>query len=225
MNNLIRLLQYKQLVWHANAQPQPAETCQSGYPELDLHLNGGLNRAGVIELISDIAIGELRLILPTLSQVPDKLLVLISPPADVYGPALAASGINLKNLLVIRPDNQTHALWAAEQCLSSGCCHSVLFWPQAALVIHQIKRFQLACEKGQSRQILFRPQRQQGISLPLDLSLSLTATRSGLSVQVNKRKGGWPSDPFELNMQTKWPYLVKPEINQNIIPFPVANTG
>ncbi|WAJ69887.1 translesion DNA synthesis-associated protein ImuA [Catenovulum adriaticum] len=225
MNNIIELLQRQQLIFNASTQRQTQNVTETGYGELDHALNGGLTQIGVIELLSQTAIGELRLLMPSLYSDSTRLLVLVSPPAHVNAQMFSAQGIKLKNILVIQPDNFKDSLWAVEQCLSSGSCHSVLFWPENELAIHQIKRFQLACEKGQCRHILFRAERLERISLPLELSLSLYAQSSGLLAKVNKRKCGWPSKAFNIDMSSRWPELIQPSRPKNILTFPAATSA
>lgn len=223
MNNLIETLQNKQLVWQGSAQQTKRDGQSTGYSDLDKQLNGGLPSSGVIEILSDVAIGELRLLLPSMIDKADRLLVFISPPGSVNAHLFLSQGVDLSKVVVIYPDDQKNALWSAEQCLKSGACDSVVMWAYEALEIHQIKRLQLASEKGASRHFIMRNQRCESLSLPVDLSLSLSPTETGLNVQINKIKYGWPSEPFALNMQNNWPKLTCKERINNIVFFPNVN--
>lgn len=225
MNNILSYLKNKHLIWQGKAIKEPDGSSLSGYPELDAGLEGGLPTQGVIDIHSNIGIGELRLFLPYILQRQNqqqRLLVIIAPPLQINGEMLAELGIDLSQLLVIRPGDQQQALWAAEQCLKSDCCHTVLSWLQN-LEIHQVKRLQLAAKQSRAVQVIFRQQQTQGLSLPVTLSMSLQPQAQGLRIKVNKRIGSWRHQDIQLNMQALWPALQLPEQHNNdnnIIPFP-----
>ncbi len=225
MNELIEILQNKQLVWQGAAKQTSSQYQSTGYSTLDEQLNGGFPQSGVIEVLSDIAIGELRLLMPSVTKDNNRLLVFIAPPGIVNAHMLAGFGIDLKSVIVVYPKDQKNALWSAELCLKSGACHSVLMWANDRLEIHQIKRLQLASEKGDSRQFLIRARRYEDLSLPVDVSLSLTAETTGLKAKINKRKRGWPSDVFNINMQSAWPKLTRQIRPDNVILFPERKVG
>jgi len=225
MNNLIEALKRQDLVWHGAAKNPITSTISSGYAELDYQLNGGIVQTGVIEILSDFAIGELRLLMPTLALNDDKLLVFISPPGHINAQMMFIQGLNLAQLLIVNPQCQQDALWAAELCLRSGACASVLLWTNESLETHQIKRLQLACEKGSSRQFIIRSQKVECIGLPFDLSLSLSACPQGLSAKINKRKRGWSSQEFIIDMRKSWPTLTLQNPANNLVYFPTQQTG
>ena len=223
MNHILETLINKRTLWQGNYTPKPEATMRTSYAELDQQLQGGIPKQGVIDLQSDIGIGELRLLFPYLRdrhEQQSRLLVYIAPPMQINGEMLAAFGIQLSRVLVIETKDSQESLWAAEQCLKSGCCHTALLW-QNNLQIHQIKRLQLAAQKGAALQVIFRPQQKNSIPLPTTLSLRLDTRPQGLKVTVNKRKGGRRTPPFDINMQTHWPELVLPH-RDNVVPFPKA---
>ena len=225
MNPILETLINKRTVWQGKYTPKPENTVQSGYPEFDEQLGGGIPQQGVIDLQSDIGIGELRLFLPYLRerhQRQQRLMVYIAPPIMINSEMFAAYGIDLSRILIIEPENEQEALWAAEQCLKSGCCHSVLLW-QTQLQVHQVKRLQLAAQQGAALQVMFRPEQHIAMGLPTTLSLQLTSNPTGVKVTIRRRKGGRSSEPFQINMQRHWPELTLPESSVsggNILPFP-----
>lgn len=226
MNKLINLLHQQNLVWHGARKLSQQAEGSTGYAELDAHLNGGFQK-GLTEIRSDAGIGELRLLIPTLKTAlaEDRLIVFIAPFGVISSQALLASDFELKNVLSIYPQNKQEALWAAEQCLRSGACHSVVMWLNDALEVHQVKRLQVASETGNSYQFILRTDKAESLSLPFDLSLSLQPDLKGLSVRINKRKGGWASGEFLLDMTQSWPTLVLSPQADNLIPFPQVNVG
>ncbi|WP_240221248.1 translesion DNA synthesis-associated protein ImuA [Rheinheimera hassiensis] len=207
MSALLEQLARRQLVWQGNNQHAAYQPVASGYAELDQQLAGGFPATGLIDIQTDTGIGELRLLLPYLQQQQSagRLLVLISPLAEPCADMLCAAGIVLSQVVIIAPKTSKDALWAAEQCLQSGSCASVLLW-QAPLKLAQARRLQLAAEQGAASLILLR-RPQEGLSLPVNLSIKLQAHRQGVLLSVQKRKGGWPAAPFLVDMQNRWPGL------------------
>ncbi|WP_068547676.1 translesion DNA synthesis-associated protein ImuA [Thalassotalea crassostreae] len=229
MSNLIEILKHKQWLWHGVDEKSNIHAqIKSSFLELDRQLDGGFPEKGVIELRSPIGIGELRLLMPVLAadhQQGQQLCVFINPPGNINAQMLQSSGVESEKVLVIYPKTIHDGLWTAEQCLKSGSCSSVLLWQDSALAIHQVKRLQLACDTGQSRQFIMRQEKSESMSLPFDLSITLNAQETGLVAKINKRKQGWPSDEFIINMAKSWPLLTCYASNRNLIPFPQKKVG
>lgn len=207
MSALLEQLARRQLVWQGNNQHAAYQPVASGFSSLDQLLAGGLPGSGLIDIQTDTGIGELRLLLPYLhyQQQNNRLLVLINPPAQPCADMFSSAGIALEQLLIISPKNAKDALWAAEQCLQSGCTGAILLW-QSVLSLSQARRLQLAAEQNHASLVLLR-QAGAGLSLPVNLSVKLTPHRHGVQLEVLKRKGGWPQPPALISMQQRWPAL------------------
>ena len=230
MNATLTHLENKRLLWRASQHHQCMPVTSSGFSELDDYLYGGFPERGVIDITSPSGIGELRLLLPNLlarQQHRQGLLVFIAPPMALNSEMLAEFGLSLAQIVIIRPDNGKEALWSAEQCLKSACCHSVLLWQQH-LNIAQLKRLQLAADTGNALHIILRQQALSNISLPVNLGLTLHAHAQGIEVQINKRKGGARNAPFTVSMAPYWPRLSLTEsqpASTNIVDFPLRHYG
>lgn len=208
MSAILEQLTRRQLLWHGNSQRAAYQAVASGFAEVDQQLAGGFPATGLIDIQTGLGIGELRLLLPYLQHQQSssqRLLVMISPPHRPAADMLAAEGIALSQLIIIQPKNTKEALWAAEQCLQSGCAAVVLLW-QVPVKRVQARRLQLAAEQSQASMVLLHQSRLSE-SLPAQLSLQLTPHRCGLQITVQKRKGGWPGSQFIVNMQQRWPAL------------------
>lgn len=209
MNTILQQLKCKGLVWQGTLQPQqPRVTGVSG-DWLAEHIPGGLSCHHVIAIHSPAGIGELRLLLPNLlanGADNNKLLVWIASPHKPGAEALQANGFALNCQLVIHPPEPKKALWAAEQCLKSGACHSVLLWHDQ-LSVAQLQRLQHAARQGQAQLFFLCRTRTLKSSLPVSLSISLQPQPQGLIVTVHKCRGSWPPPPFLLNMSKLWPQL------------------
>lgn len=225
MKNIIDFLQRQQLVWKGGYSLKKVDAKSTGFKALDDALSGGFMATGVIEILSEVAIGELRLLLPSINKSNDKLLVFICPPGNVNAQLLSAIGFDINSIIILSPKTQNEALWASELCLQSGCCNAVLFWSYEGLAIHHIKRLQVASEKGKCQQFILRNNQHETLSLPVDLRLSLTPSYSGLTARIDKQKRGWPSQAFNIDMESYWPSLVVKELSSNIIYFPTSRVS
>lgn len=224
MNPIIETMLNKRVLWQGRYTPAAAANASSGYRALDEKLQGGIPKQGVIEIQSATGIGEIRLLLPYLQkrhQQESRLLVCIAPPMLLNPPMLAQYGIELARVLVITPSAPKDALWAAEQCLQSGSCHSVILWQQP-LAVHQVKRLQLAAQKGAALQVIMRPQTSDGLNLPTTLSLALYPQPEGITVEVRRYPGNFCPAAFVVPMFAQWPALASaktPLATSNVVPF------
>ncbi|MBM3346714.1 MAG: translesion DNA synthesis-associated protein ImuA [Betaproteobacteria bacterium] len=171
------------------AQPGVA----SGFAELDAALpGGGWPVAALTELMpAHEGIGELRLLGGALAALARKgqHLAWIAPPHLPYAPALAAAGIRLGQLLVVRTKTVQETLWATEQALRSNACGAVLAWPAPGIDYTQLRRLQVAAEGSRALAFLFRPPAASQQASPAVLRLLLDTDRGGLAVTVAKRRG------------------------------------
>ena len=170
-----------------------APSVATGFPELDAELPGGGWPAGALTEIlpAHEGIGELRILGPALASLSAKgcHLAWIAPPHLPYAPALAAAGIDLAQLLVVKTRSAKETLWATEQALRSHACGAVLAWPQ--LVRYpELRRLAIAAEGGRSLVLLFREPRAANESSPAALRIALAAANGGLAVHILKRRGG-----------------------------------
>ena len=220
MNKMLKQLHHQGKIWSANQVQSVVETIDSGYQEINQHLHGGLPRQGIIEVQTINGIGELRLFLPyllnllqtELAQHQARQIVFIAPPAQVNALMLLQASIPLDNLLIISSQKSEESLWAAEQCLKSGCCFAVLLWQQL-LAVHQVKRLKQAAVTGNAVQLIFRSPHSADLALPVSLSLALEAQPTGIKIKVKKQRGARPCKPFIVNMHKQWPSLVTKSSN------------
>jgi cell division inhibitor SulA/protein ImuA len=162
----------------------------SGFPALDAALPGGGWPAGALTeiLAAHEGIGELRLLGPALASLRGSRLAWIAPPHLPYAPALAAAGIDLARLAIVRTTSHREMLWAAEQILASNACGAVLVWPGKAKYA-ELRRLQIAAEGGRTPAFVFRSPEAAAESSPAALRIALGASGGGLAVEVFKRRG------------------------------------
>ncbi|WP_375753400.1 translesion DNA synthesis-associated protein ImuA [Vibrio sp. HN007] len=225
MNVLTDLIDNRKLLWKGSEQKPTTEMTSSGYKEMDRQLQGGFPKHGVVELLSETGIGELRLLTPYIREnSQSKLSVFINPPAYLCAEYLEQQKIDLNRVIMIHPKGDKEALWAAEQSLKSGACGSVCLW-HPSLEVHQARRLQVASETGNCLHFFFRTEQKIQVTLPISLSMTLKAIEQGLEVSVTKRKGGWLNSTFQIDMSKLWPSLTKPAENQPVFAFPELKKG
>ena len=184
----------RRTVWRGAAPPGEALAVPTGFPLLDRELpGGGWPAGGLTELLGERqGIGELQLVLPALAALTGqgRRVAWIAPPHLPYAPALAAAGIDLTQLVVVRAPGRRDALWAAEQVLRAGSCHALLAWLPVARY-PELRRLAVAAAAGHACALFFRPRAAAAEPSPACLRLVLEPGPDGqaLAVRILKRRG------------------------------------
>jgi cell division inhibitor SulA/protein ImuA len=192
-------------VWRGGALAQAApQVVPTGFDLLDRELPGGGWPAGALTeiLCADEGIGELQLVLPALAALSraGKRVAWLAPPHLPYAPALAAAGVRLEFLTLIRAPGRRDALWAAEQVLRAGACRALLAWlPRANYA--ELRRLAVAAEAGRVFTALFQPPQAAGESSPAPLRLGLEPDGERLAVRILKRRGALLAAPLRIPIQ------------------------
>lgn len=182
-------------IWRGRSAAQ-VDVVSSGFARLDVALpGGGWPRTGLIEiLVEHLGSGELYVLLPALAsltrQQAARWCAWIAPPFEPFAPALAAHGLALDRIFVARTENP---LWAFEQSLASGACEAALAWVPR-IPARDIRRLQLAAEKGRSLGVLFRPRAASRESSSAVLRAAVEPTEQGARITLLKSRGGSRDD-------------------------------
>jgi cell division inhibitor SulA/protein ImuA len=184
----------------------------SGFRPLDAYLPGGGWPLGALTeiLIDDIAHSPLWLVLPGLLRLTalKHHQIWVYPPHIPYPPALASRGINLDKTVILKPRQETDALWAAEQALRSGACSAVLYWPRK-LSFTATRRLQLASEVGSTWGLCFRPSHAATMPTTAALRLLFKPTGTGAMLTILKCRGGKTEGKFAIYRDTMSPFSSK----------------
>jgi hypothetical protein len=123
--------------------------------------------------------------------------VWVAPPLDPFAPALAAHGVALERVLIVRrplshqaASRDAEPLWAFEQSLGSGACDVVMAWARRCPRAREIRRLQLAAERGRALGVLFRPQRAEQEPSHAILRMRLEPIDGGVRITLLKSRGG-----------------------------------
>jgi cell division inhibitor SulA/protein ImuA len=183
---LTRLLEHPAIWRGRSAAQRPG--LSTGFAALDEHLpDKGWPRSGLIEiLVARFGSGELALLLPALAALTRaataRWCVWVAPPLMPFAPALASRGMALDRVVVV---GGARPLWAFEQTLGSGACDAVLAWARQPRP-REIRRLQLAAERGRTLGVLFRPQRAAREASSAVLRLNLEPLPAGVRITLLK---------------------------------------
>ncbi len=202
MSSLAAELDQHPGIWRGSALARTASPgIASGFAALDAELPGGGWPGGALTEIlpQHEGIGELRILGPALAQLASqgKFIAWIAPPYLPYAPALAAAGIDLARVVIVKTSRDSDSLWAAEQALRSAACGGVLAWPRD-IRFPQLRRLQLAAEGGRCLAVLFRPTQAAREPSPAVLRIALATSAGGLALSILKRRGAPLSRPILL---------------------------
>lgn len=195
-------------IWRGgDCAPEPA-AMPSGFPELDAVLPGrGWPQAALTEiLLAREGIGEIRLTLPALArlQAGKRDVIWIAPPHLPYAPALAAAGLDLARLLIVRCRSVADQLWVFDQALRAPECGAAFAW----LGSHDdrvMRRLAVAAREGRTWGVLWRRPGQQTIATAAPLRLALAPQGRRLAVKVIKRRGGDVARPVLIDIDASAP--------------------
>jgi hypothetical protein len=211
---LARLLEHP-AIWRGSSAARRAGW-STGFAALDEQLpDRGWPRSGLIEiLVSRFGSGELHLLMPALAALTRaataRWCVWVAPPLMPFAPALASRGIVLERVAVVSGahplDHPTKSrssllmsfsaqqdarfrgdpdIWAFEQTLGSGACDAALAWARQPRS-RDIRRLQLAAERGRTLGVLFRPRRAAREASAAVLRLGLEVAGDGVRVSLLK---------------------------------------
>ena len=203
MNQAFAELLAHHAIWRGDDCAREPASVSSGFTELDAALpGGGWPRGALTEvLLSREGIGELRLTFPALArlQAEGRSIVWVSPPYRPHAPALAAAGLDLARLIIVRALRASDALWAYEQALRAPECGAAFGWLQAREE-RIVRRLQVAAREGRTWGVLWRRPGQRATATAAPLRLSLAPDQGKLAVRVLKRRGAELLQPIAVDL-------------------------
>ncbi len=206
MNPALATVLSNPAIWRgSDCAPEPAAIA-SGYPALDAVLPGrGWPEGALTEIVlAREGIGELRLTLPALArlQAAGRDAVWIMPPHVPYAPALAAAGLDLARLVIVRCRTTADQAWAYEQALRAPECAAAFAWlgPQDDRVL---RRLAVAAREGRTWGVLWRRPGQHAAAAAAPLRLALAPQDGKLAIRVLKRRGGDVAQPVLIDVDAK----------------------
>lgn len=195
MSTELDLLLRRPDIWKPGERRAPSKTgLPTGFPALDAALReSGWPRGTLIELLtSQSGTGELRLLLPALANLSTRgfYQIWIDPPQIPFAPGLSLRGIDLRRLVVARPQDHRQWLWATEQALRSSGCGAVVCWAKEGRSRYaELRKLQVAAAERDCIGFVFGHPRNAEAASPAALRLRLAAEARGLAIDIVKQRG------------------------------------
>jgi hypothetical protein len=191
-------------IWRGgDCAPEPAAV-PTGFAALDAALPGrGWPAAALTEILLEReGIGEIRLTLPALARLARERrdIVWIAPPHRPYAPALAAAGLDLARLYIVRCATPQDTLWAYEQALRAPECGAAFAW-LATADPRPLRRLAVAAREGRTLGVLWRRPGQHAQAIAAPLRLALAPHEGQLAIRVLKRRGAELPQPVLLDVR------------------------
>ncbi len=120
----------------------------SGIPAIDAALPGGGLASGAVHEVTGSAAGGFASVLAGRTDGPVLWCVMARSGADLYGPGLAAFGLDTDRLVIARCTTAEDMLWAMEEGLRDPGLAAVVGEPDRAVALTASRRLQLAAETG-----------------------------------------------------------------------------
>lgn len=161
-------------------------------PLLDQALGGGWVRSRIHELqVQQHFSGEMALLAPAIKDAIARGLSIfwIAPPAIPNAPALASTGAASKHI-VLTPNDESDALWAAETILHSGQAGVLLLWAKQ-LSATATRRLHLAASDSDAY-VFVITEWQPEEARSYGTRLRIHHEQGQVQWQILKRHGGWP---------------------------------
>lgn len=198
----------------------------TGFSALDRLLSGG---GWPLSALTEIhhaqpGIGELRLLMPTLTRLSrqGRWVALIAPPFIPYAPALAAFGLDLSRVLLVHPKSQQDGLKALERGLRNGTCGAVIAWTKQVDPA-TVESLQAAAKAGKTWGILFRDPASQEEPSSATVRLRLEERDGNTVVHVLGKRDMGSSDELTLDLSHPVSLLPKPVRQIATSPTPRRN--
>jgi protein ImuA len=127
-----------------------------GVAEIDGVLPGGGFAAGVVHEVTGSAGGGFVALLAGRFAGPVLWCVMVSSRTELYGPGLAAFGLDTRRLVIARCANRQDMLWAMEEGLRDSTLATVVAEPDRPVALTASRRLQLAAETGGTTGLVLR---------------------------------------------------------------------
>lgn len=134
----------------------------------------------------------------------EAVAAVIDQRQNFYPPAAAAWGIDLANVIVVRPQTLAEELWAIDQTLRSPRLAAVVAWPEQ-IDSHTFRRLQLAAEESGVLGLLVRPEAARREPSWAHLRLAVAPQMSSdppwqQRVQLLRCRGGFARGSIQLRI-------------------------
>lgn len=194
-------------LWQGVSAPQ-FPVVSTGIEALDAALTGGgWPQHMLIEWLTDTPLSlPLRCLIKTWQQQTDqRRLVCVNPPYPPSAEGFLQQGIQPGQVDIIQAQDH-HLAWCLEQLAKSAAVASIIAWDAQQFSQTIRRRFQLACQQGQTQLFLVCPLVMRGKPSPAPIRMTCTLSATGEHYNIFKQPG---AAPRELVVPTHLPLWLK----------------
>jgi protein ImuA len=137
-----------------------------GLAAIDDALSGGGLAAGAVHEVMGSAAGGFAAMLAGRFAGPVLWCVMEHARSELYGPGLAAFGLDTRRLVIARCPSRQDMLWAMEEGLRDPALAVVVGEPDRAIALTASRRLQLAAETGGTTGLVLRRGAEDGALSP-----------------------------------------------------------
>lgn len=174
------------------------ESVPLGLAAIDDALPGGGLAAGAVHEVMGSAAGGFAAMLAGRFAGPALWCVMEHARTELYGPGLAAFGLDTRRLVVARCPSRQDMLWAMEEGLRDPALAVVVGEPDRAIALTASRRLQLAAETGGVTGLVLRHGAEDGALSPsavfsrwrADSLPALTALGTRWRIELLRCRGG-----------------------------------
>lgn len=188
----------KGLVWQGAATHHQADCVGSGYQQLDTLLGGGWHCPGLHEWQLHRPFSEQALLLPLVRHAvkQNRSVFWINPPGCLSAAGLEYQGVVGRSQVVVATTE--HASWAFEQVLQTKDTLALGWFSQKQTTAQCVRRWYKAAQAGQLGVVVTSPAPTEE-ARAYSNRLRLRPSPKGITLDILKRKAGWPVNDITLN--------------------------
>ena len=203
--NILRPLFDAGQLWQGNTETT-IEVTDTGFPELNVQLCGqGWPAHMLIEFLTDdFFSAPIQCALATWrSQQDARWIAFVNPPLTPCTERLMQEGIETSKVDIINVTADQFA-WCLEQLALAESTRSVIAWETETLTSTQLRRLQLACQRGKTQLFLIRQPTHRHQASPAPVRASINPSTTGFEITIFKQPGTNTKSPVLVPFEFSW---------------------
>lgn len=199
MQTKLQTLMRQGLIWHGQVTDNRTAALSSGFQSLDTALGGGWQYPGLHEWQLPKAFSEQALLLPLVQQAvrQRQSVFWVNPPGWLSAAGLHHYGLH-ESMQVVIQTNPEKAAWAYEQVLQTKNSLVLGWFRQKITTAQCVRRWHKAAQTGQMGVVLTEPALNEE-ARAYSNRVRLKFSEAGITLDLLKRKVGWPLENVALN--------------------------
>lgn len=203
--NILRPLFDAGKLWQGSTETA-IEVTDTGFPELNQHFSGhGWPAHMLIEILTDdLLSAPMQCAFATWTRQQDaRWIALANPPLSPCTERFMQEGIDPQKVDVLNvPDDQL--AWCLEQLAGAQSIRSLIAWEREPFTPTQLRRLQLACQRGQTQLFLVRSLKHHIQASPAPVRVTMQLLSNGFEITIFKQPGTNARPPLVIPSELHW---------------------